>query len=71
MLNQQAKERLNLERELAGDEEKAFSELSEEDRLKRQQILKEMTDQLSRKLDGKLVRIMVNFSNIAEAEEDC
>ena len=56
MLNQQAKERLNLERELAGDEEKAFSELSEEDRLKRQQILTDMADQLSRKLDGKLFR---------------
>ena len=56
MLTQQAKERLNLERELAGDEEKAFSELSEEDRLKRQQILTDMADQLSRKLDGKLFR---------------
>ena len=56
MLNQQAKERLNLERELAGDEEKAFSELSEEDRLKRQQILTDMADQLSGKLDGKLFR---------------
>ena len=61
MLNQQAKERLNLERELAGDEEKAFSELSEEDRLKRQQLLTDMADQLSRKLDGKLFR---NYSEL-------
>ena len=39
VLNQQAKERLNLERELAGDEEKAISELSEEDRQKRQDLI--------------------------------
>ena len=52
MLNQQAKERLTLDRELAGDEEKAIGELSEQDRLERQELLTNMANQLSAKLDG-------------------
>ena len=54
VLNQQAKERLNLDRELAGDEEKAFAEIAEEDRQKRQQLLQDMANELSQKLDGNM-----------------
>ena len=58
VLNQQAKERLTLDRDLAGDEEKAIAELSEQDRRERQELLASMANQLSTKLDGSLLVIL-------------